>query len=320
MEQNIQSPVPQAPKGIKYKITIAALITLIGVGAYFWMMINVDKNNRQQDTEVQNQPPLFFGNDRVSTEINPKDYSMARYPLEQSPIYSRVKTDCHGEYYPDSEDERLIKKGGDVIIQSLAQFFADKNNSKLSCDYWFNHGVEVEILSTPMDGKYLYLDVSNQDKLSGIYSLDLSNKEVKRLSFSDHIKDNTAHDPKSNYYNENYRLLSDEKRLIKWTPNDLYLVDLEADTVKLLYTTSHPYQKSQTVSQSQWLVSNIEFLPAENAIVNYDIKIEKNQVVVEVYDKDSKKSEDPKCSKNKECGYTISYTLIDSVIIPIPVN
>ena len=175
---------------------------------------------------------------KKNNEINLKDYSLAKYPIAQSPIYRNDKNcDINKTYNPLIEDLRLVKNEGEVIIPSLLQLISGSYNLKLSCspkEGYYVDRFSLGVFSVPTDGKYLYLYFGGLYE-TGIYRLDLSNSSVKKLSFTDSIKIDKQYDSESNSYDRNYELLSDGKRLIKWNTSSIFLANLETDSIKALY-------------------------------------------------------------------------------------
>lgn len=305
----------------KIEIIVIAMITVvvIGVGVYFWTTNNNIKNDDQQNTQIQNQSSSFSSNDSISTAINPKDYSLENYPLQQSSIYSQIKEDCLTKYSGDirkiaqfeekAKDIRLVKNKSEIIIPSWVQFIISNNNQKLSCDnYWNSYSTEV--FSTPINGKYLYLTGFNSgddQSQKTLYRLDLSSMEVKKLSSPESIP---------NYSYLDYKILPDGKRLIKWnkgneiSKSNLYFVNLEKDSIDLLYSAP----------QDQWFVSSVTGNPGTDEYPDYDIKIEGDQVIVGLYYKNSMTEKSLDTCGYDGCDYIKSYEFIKSITITIPTN
>ncbi|HCI04414.1 TPA: hypothetical protein DEW47_00300 [Patescibacteria group bacterium] len=314
--------MPNQKGFLKIAIIIIALI-LIG-GGYF-VFNEKDRDISIQDAENQNsqlnQSSASSGNDNVSTEINPKDYSLEEYPVQQSPIYSQIEKSCftrgsESEYFKKSaqfiekmKDIRLVKNKNEIIIPSWVQFIISNNNQKLSCDNYWNSN-STEVFSTPINGKYLYLIGFNSGDDQGrktIYRLDLSSLEVKKLSSPENIP---------NYSYLDYKILPDGKRLIKWnkgneiSKSNLYFVNLEKDSIDLLYSAP----------QDQWFVSSIIGNPGTDEYPSYDIKIEGGQVIVGLYYKNSMTQKGTDDCGYDGCDYINSYEFINRVTIPIPDN
>jgi len=313
MEQNTQ-PQQSAPKAlnrIKNKIIIVALIIIIGVGIYFWMIGNARKNNKQ-NAEVQNQSSSISEDGKVSSEINPKDYLLEEYPIKQSPVwepfYSQLKQSCYGKWADyDLKDMRFVKNG-DVVLPSLRQLIFSSENKRPDCKMMFT---KFGVATIPESGKYLYLRLFIQDGEDDEYvmRLDISNSSVKKLSVG---KNSDWNNWMGTDYT--YKLLSDGKRLIQWDDKGVYFANLETDSEFTLYNAK----------QNQWLVSSITQIPFEGAdnATNYDVKVDKDHIVIGVYEKSEK-------NKNIHI-YSGSLVLdseaigesklIDRITIPIPAN
>ncbi len=280
MEQQIQ-PQPERPithQDNKNKVIVAVAISVIitalviVTGVYFFTKREVDKIIEQQNTQNSNElTPISTNNNVVVSGINPKDYSLASYPLKQSPIYKQLDKNCLDPYWADTQDMRLIKNGTKIILPSLIQTISTSKNQQPDC------AMVIEIFSIPSDGKYLYLTihyVSGSDApnsgLNGIYRVDLSNLSVKELSVSDFVG---TFDLYRGSASDSYKILADGKRIIKWSMSGAYLVNLETDSKSDLYTAP----------QNQWLISGIEF--GMGQIAQYDLKINGNQIAIGVYDK-----------------------------------
>ena len=299
----------------KNKIIIAVLIIIIAIGAgiYFGTIKNYSKNNNEQkNTQTQNQSSLSSDNDSVSAEINPKDYSLVKYPIEQSPVwkpfYSQLEQSCYGKWADNNlKDMRLIKNGN-VVFLSLRQLIFASQNEKPDCKMMFmNFGVAT----IPENGKYIYLRLFIEDGKYDEYvaRLDISNSLIKKLSVG---KNSTW-----NYWtgvDYTYKLLSDGKRLIQWNDKGVYFANLETNSEFILYSAK----------QNQWLVSSISEVPglATNDEANYDVKVDEDYIVIGVYEK-SEKNKNVRINNSGivlDSGARGESKLINRVTIPIPAN
>ncbi|MCK6462507.1 MAG: hypothetical protein L6Q29_01665 [Candidatus Pacebacteria bacterium] len=213
-----------------------------------------------------------------SNKIIPKDYSLVGYSLKSSPIYSELPDYCSDpkqEPWTIQKDVQLVKNGNEIIVPSLLQLIFASDNEKPNCI------TEISIFSAPKNGKYLYLEVpelSFKEHLNRpIYRLDLSNLSVKKLSNVSIGGSNTVEEDGKffGFIIANNVLLPDGKRLIQWDENGVYLVDMKTDYKNILYTAP----------QNQWLISSIDPEDAVGQIFNTDVKIEGNQIVIGIYDK-----------------------------------
>lgn len=301
MKQDTQSQslMTSTPQVGKNKVIVVVFITAVIIGAivYFWATSNTGNNKDQQNAGMQNQFAQSSSGNSISTEINPKDYSLVELTLEN------IQGDPLGcDQVVNLQDRRLVK-GNKVIVPSLIHLILDyeeaKQNRKIqSCD------ITVNKFLVPANGRYLYLDVSyptvieaSADKFY-IYRLDLSNLSIKELfSNIESLYDN-------NLRRDNYKLLQDRKRIIGWDMDRVYLGNLEKNTLSNLYT----------VTQNQSLVSREE----ESEVVidyTYEVVAEGGQVTIGLYDKNKFQS-----SKTTD-GYLIkNYTLINRITIPIPAD
>ncbi|MGB9609310.1 MAG: hypothetical protein ACPL3E_02955 [Minisyncoccia bacterium] len=294
MEQQIQ-PKSQQPiiiqnnkKKIIVTVIISVLITafVVGVGVYFFIKKEVDKVVKQQNTQNLNDPTLNPTNNNVVADgINLKDYSVVSYPFIQSPVYKQLSKKCLDGFnnlytLRDLKDARLVKNGTEIVIPSLKLFILNADSAQKQTDNWddcYSWNWDVDIFSTPTNGKYLYLKTINfyysdapYSGLSEIYRLDLSNLSIKRLSVSDFLRNVDLYRGTAS---DSYEILDDGKRVVKWNMNGVYIVNLETDSKSNLYIAP----------ENQWLISNIEF--AMGQIAHYDVKINGNQVVIGLYDK-----------------------------------
>ncbi|MBM2817814.1 MAG: hypothetical protein HW401_404 [Parcubacteria group bacterium] len=284
-------------KGFSKVAIIIIVLILIG-GAYF-VFSKKDRKISIQDIENKDsQSNQSFGKDlSKNSAINPKDYSLVEYPLKQSPIYSQL-----GEYCSDPEasetiqqDARLIKNGNKVIIPSIRQIIFEIEKRKADCL------TEVSIFSQPANGKYLYLKVyirrfgENLDFV--VYALDLSNFSFKTISY-----------PDSGFFEiteDNYQILLDEKSVVTWNRNSVYLINLETNSSSVLYTAP----------QNHWLTSSIvddEVHPEDT----YDIEVGEKQIIVGVYDRT--KTKDGKLLELTNSSEEIKLMFIKQTTIPIP--
>mgnify|MGYP000402733917 CR=1 FL=1 len=203
-------------------------------------------------------------NNMVSNSINPRDYSVIKYSLKQSPIYNQFNTKNCGTGTGRWTDTRLVKNKTQVIIPSLVQLISSLENIRPSCE------MSIRIFSAPSSGKYLYLKskfIFSHDPLYGIYSLDLSNLSVKKLAITNQLAADYS-----------YKILNNGKRFIMWNQNEVYLVNLEKDSTRLLYITK----------KNQWFYSKIVIGPGPG--LTYNIKIKGNRVLIGVYDKTKTKN------------------------------
>lgn len=287
----------------KNKIIVVTMITsvIIAFGVYFWATNNDTKNNDRQNAQIQNQSSSFSSNDTVSTVINPKDYSLMASSVSGLSFKNVPGNLLECKDAGFLQDRRLMK-GNEIIIPSLIHLIHNYEEEKQEIKDWDCDMVASEFL-IPANGRYLYLHIRyltfNESQASDfyIYRLDLSNLSIKRLFSS-------ISDINHKFRNSEYKLLSDEKKVVQWNSSGVYLADLEKDTLSNLYAAP----------QNQWLISRAE----ETEVVTdakYNIEVSENQIKVGVYDKN-------KFQENRtESGYSIrNYTFINQITISIPSN
>jgi hypothetical protein len=201
--------------------------------------------------------------------MHPKEYSLVRYPITQSPIYNQLDEDCYQSYWKEAEDARLVSKNNKILIPSLVRAISTLEKRQPSC--W----MKIDILSAPASGQYLYIRIDAETgsdaptpEIDGLYRLDLSQLTLEKLSVTPFIQRYDL-----SRAGRSFQLLTDGKRLIKYNRNGVYLIDLEKDSKKTLYTPSI----------NQWLISGA--VPAMGQIADYDITLDGNQVIIGVYDK-----------------------------------
>lgn len=281
----------------RFIVIILVILGIIGAGAYL-----VFKNFTIPKSQSQNGS--------IITVINPKDYSLIKYPLKQSPIYNQIGEECMegGErYWVNAQDARIVKSGNETIIPSLLQLISFSDGVRPNCEYI----LDFKIFSAPADGKYLYLQIHpftyRENVPSRVYRLDLYNLLAKNLSTFPYEYPSIP-DSNNGISGDEYRLLSDGKRVVKWTDTVVYLVNLETNSTNILYI----------VPQNQGLVSSF----TEDEIVgysNYDIKIDGNNIMVGVYE--GIKFQNDKSVTVDENGHkSFSPKFINRVTIPIPSN
>lgn len=313
MEQHIQPPQPMFFRG-KTKIIVAAFIAVIlGTSTYFWMKNEVAKPDESQNTQTQNQSSSFSDNDSISAEINPRDYSLEEYPIEQSPVwkpfYSQLDQSCYGKWADNNLKDMRLVKNGDVVLPSLRQLIFSSENKRPDCKMMFT---KFGVATIPESGKYLYLRLFIHDGEDDEYvmRLDISNSSVKKLSVG---KNSDWNNWTGTDYA--YKLLFDGKRLIQWNDKGVYFANLETDSEFTLYTAK----------QNQWLVSSISEIPYEGAdnAANYDVRVDEDHIVIGVYEK-SEKNKDIKLYNNAtlvlDSDAIGESKLIDRITIPIPAN
>lgn len=325
MEQHIQPPRPMFFHG-KTKIIVVALIAVtVGTGVYFWMKNQVAKPDESQNTQTQNQSSSFSDNDSVSAEINPKDYSLADYPLKESPVYDQLKNlelkarlkqaDKSGDYGNEYEfcfdpnqeswtvqkDTRLVKNSGEIVIPSIRQLIFASENAEPNCV------TEIGLFSAPTDGKYLYLTVSElsfKEHMNWpVYRLDISNLSVKRLLQVDW---GGSIDTEEGFISNDNKLLPDGKRVVRWNDKDVFLINMETDSSSIIYTALN----------NQWLVSNVNPQDILGKFLDTDVKVNGNQVIIGVYDQNQTFTKNPSGYQD----YDINYVLLNRITISIPAN
>jgi hypothetical protein len=245
----------------------------------------------------------------VSFKINQKDYSLANYPLKDSPIYNQLPEYCFdadNKSQTVQQDTRLVKNNNEIVIPSVRQIIFASENKEPNCV------TKVDVFSAPSDGKYLYLKVSElsfkEHSNWSVYRLDLSNLSVKELSSIDTGGSIRIEGGESftGFIDNNGTLLPDGKRLVHWDEKSVYLVNLETDSKSILYTAP----------QNQWLVSNVNPQDVIGKFFDTDIKVKGNNVTVGVYDKNETFVKNPPGYHD----YDINYKLINRITIPIPDN
>lgn len=284
---------------IMKKIIAISLVILgiIGTGAYL-----VFKNSTIPKSQSQSNS--------IITVINPKDYSLIKYPLKQSPIYNQIDKECMefgDSNWIDSQDARIVKSGNETIIPSLLQLISFSDGAKQICESL----LDSKIFSAPADGKYLYLQINPSTVYdyapSRVYRLDLSNLLAKDLSAVPH-ESPSMHYAYNGISNGEYRLLPDGKRVVKWSDTVVYLFNMETNSADTLYI----------VPQNQGLTSRF----TEDEIVgysNYDIKIDGNNIIVGVYEEIN--FQDDKSAMVDENNFkSFSPKFVNRVTIPIPSN
>lgn len=325
MEQHIQTPQSMFFRGKTKIIAIAFIVVILGIGIYFWMKNEVAKPDEQQNTQTQNQSSSFSDDGSVSAETNPKDYSLVDYPLKESPVYDQLKNlelklrlkqaeksgdygneyefcfDSSKESWTVQKDTRLVKNSGEIVIPSIRQLIFASENKEPNCV------TEIGLFSAPTDGKYLYLTVSELSFKEGmswpVYRLDLSNLSVEKLlliSVGGDIQTEEGF-----ILNEN-KLLPDGKRVVRWNDKDVFLVNLETDSRRIIYTAP----------DNQWLVSNVNPSDVIGKFLDTDVKVDGNQVTIGVYDQNKTFTKNPSGYQD----YDINYVLVNQVTIPIPAN
>lgn len=311
----------------KNKIIVIAMITVvvIGVGVYFWATNNAGNNNERQNSQIQNQSSSFSDNDNVSEEINPKDYSLVDYPLKESPIYDQLKKlelkarlkqaeksgdygneyevcfDPNQESWTVQKDTRLVKNSGEIVIPSIRQLIFASENEEPNCV------TEIGIFSTPIDGKYLYLTISElsfkEHSSWPVYRLDLSNLSVKRVS---NVSVSGSIDTEEGFISNHNELLPDGKRVVRWNEKDVFLINMETDSSSIIYTAP----------DNQWLVSNVNPQDVIGKFLDTDVKVNRKQVIIGVYDQNQTFTKNPSGYQD----YDINYVLKNRITIPIPAN
>lgn len=295
-----------APQNIMYK-SINPIVLGIGIAMFVagFSYVKYPELYKGESNEVDLVEDIDDTN--VSFKINPKDYSLVDYPLKQSPIYDQLDrycSDAKEESGTIQIDTRLIKNGNAILIPSLRELIFANENQKPDCV------TKISMFSAPTNGNYLYLVVS---KLSfkehsswPIYRSDLLNLSIKKLSYIDtggsiRIKEGENF---IGFLDNNGTLLPDGKRLVNWDERSVYLVNLETDSKRILYTAP----------QNQWLVSNVNPQDVIGKFFDADIKIEGNNVVAGVYDKNKTFAKNPPGYHD----YDINYELVNRITIPIP--
>lgn len=281
----------------KFIVIILVILGIIGSGAYLTF-----KNSTIPKPKSQSN--------NIITVINPKDYSLIKYPLKQSPIYNQIGKECmeSGErYWVDAQDARIVKSGNETIIPSLLQLISLSDGIKLNCEYI----LDFKIFSAPADGKYLYLQIHpftyHENAPSRIYHLDMSNLLAKNLSAFPYEYQSIP-DSNNGISGDEYRLLSDGKRVVKWTDTVVYLVNLETNSTNILYI----------VPQKQGLTSRF----TEDEIAgysNYDIKIDGNNIIVGIYE-EINFQDDKSVTVDENRFKSFSPKFVNRVTIPIPSN
>lgn len=306
MEPNIktqlQKPTPpqtsQSGKKIIYTISIIVII-VFSLRICFWTINYIRENSALSVINSQNQsvPSSIDSDVKLFSKIKPNDYSLENLPVEESPALSAFDNDCLTS--STGQDARLINNDGRIIIPSIAQLISTYKRTPPSCETTY------QILSSPIDGKYIYLkihNISTFEYLIGkflIYRIDLSDLSVKEL-FSNI---NNLYD--SDFMSDNYKLLPNGKKIIGWDMNRVYLADLEKDTLNDLYISP----------KDQWLISRTEETELMT-LYDYSVEVDENKITIGSYDK----IESDKSRIGDENYLVENYKLIKRITIQIPAN
>lgn len=235
----------------------------------------------------------------TSTDISlinsdsPKNYSFVRYPISQSPIYSKINSQCLsadntlGSVIND-EDVKIVKNGTEVIIPSLKKLYADSNQLTDHLVLYEDkdcYRLYFYLLPAPDSGDYIYFNLRGESPIGGfsfpdvkslenLYSFNIKDKSLKKINII------------SNSYIENYQLLTDGKRMVQWDRNGVYLINFETNSKINLFIAP----------QNQWLISSIVNEGMRGSNEYYNVKVEEGQegyetsfgyklIKVNVYDK-----------------------------------
>lgn len=208
MEPNIQPPPKTSQLGKKIIYTLFIVVIIVfSLIICFWTINYIRKNNTLSVINSKNQSiPSSIGSDvKLSLKIKPNDYSLENLSIEESPVRSAFDNDCLTS--STGQDARLINNDRVIIIPSVAQLISSYQGTPPNCETTY------EILSSPIDGKYIYLKIHHigyfEYKMDNfyIYRIDLSNLSAKEL-FSNI---NNLYD--SNFMSRNYKLLPGGKKL-----------------------------------------------------------------------------------------------------------
>ena len=284
----------------KNKIALAVLIFVaLVVGFIFVKYPELYRGENRGNNEIDLTED--FSDSSISFKINPKDYSLVGYPLEQSPIYSRLPEYCFNPEDKSStvqQDTRIVKNNNEVVVPSMRQLIFASENKEPNCI------TIVGIFSAPVDGKYLYLKVSElsfKEHLDWpIYRLDLSDLSIKKSSY---VSTGGSIRTEEGFIVNKNELLFDGKKVIRWDDREVYMVNLETDSKTTLYSTP----------QNQWLVSNINPTDVIGKFLDTDVKIKGNNILIGVYDKNKT------FAKNSPGyhDYDVNYEFVNRTTIPI---
>lgn len=214
-------------KGFSKVAVIIIVLILIG-GAYF-VFSKKAKNVPAQNTENQNSQSNQALERNLPIKINPKDYSLIKYPIQQSPGFSQNNCEIPGSAgaMTSYEDARLVKNGTEIVIPSLIKFITTHEPPS---EFFgsFDCSMIVDIFSSPEEGKYIYLEINHVSKggpssaeFDEIYRLDLSDLSIEKISFT--------------FDRGGFKITTDGKRVVNWDMNGIYLSNLETKSVKTLY-------------------------------------------------------------------------------------
>ncbi len=201
------------------------------------------------------------------TRVGPEHYSVVGYPISKSPIYNQLPEICFDDYWSSAQDYRLVKDNGVVVIPSLIQKISGIQDWKYDCN-------TVISLFSNLNSKYIYLQIiflvendASRPPFDAILQLDLADLQIKKLEISKLVSDyDFWSSPKS------YVLLPDGFRLLKFNMDKIYLVNLEEDSYKEIYSAP----------KDQWIIS--EFDVSENIVNSYDFNIKDNKIILGLYD------------------------------------
>lgn len=297
---NLEPPLNQqraVGRGILFPIlfTALAVVLLAELGLYADAYLRPQTKNIQINVQEPNLPGVVAtssGNDPAATTVsanstsspttatvgldnrlNTEIYRLENYPIEESPVYQDIQREaCKSFDTLDREDVRLIKDGS-IIIPSIKQLISRAGGPGINDCY----RERVAELSFPIVGDLFYFNIQNfvdgggyYEKSNNIYSLDLTNFSVRRLSVSAVFSKVDFSTP----IEDTYQISPyDQSRLVKYDMNGVYWLDLANDSAITLYT----------VPKDQWLVSSVESEMTDSAA--YNVKILYDKILLGVYDR-----------------------------------
>lgn len=217
---------------------------------------------------------IFKSLNKPQDKVNPQNYHLESYSIEQSPVYNKFKNKCSDDDLYFLKDFRIVNEEDNIIISSLLSSIYSFNQ----IDYWLNVcRTSVDIFSKPSEGRFIYLkslinsyNDAPSSNFNKLYRLNLSDLTIKELEVSNFVR---KFDLYRNNSEPSYKVLKDKKRLIKWNMDGVYLVNLEDDSKSKIYTTP----------DDQWLISNIIY--SLGHVAEYNIQFSNNEIIINVYDK-----------------------------------